>query len=400
MADRIWVISELYYPEDSGTGYFLTVLAESMAASREVHVICGQPNNWLRGVRAPRREQRHGVNIRRCRGTTLNKDRLPLRLINLFTITFSMFFAALLHIRRGDLVLVVTNPPTLPFPIVVAARLKRARCVLRIEDVYPEVLYAAGLMRPNSFLSRTANWMTRRLYRAADRVVVLGRDMEDLVARRLGSHNGNLVRITNWADVENVRPGCRLQNALLQQLGLTNKFVVQYSGTIGRIHGIEDILEAASQLGNSNIHFLFIGSGAKKPLVEQAASTLRNVTVLPVRPREELSISLNACDVAIVSLISGMTGVSVPSRMYNILAAGKPIIAVAEPDSELARLVLEERVGWVVPTTDRHKLADVILQAASGQESLATMGTRARGVAEKYSKENIIAMYQQMLSAI
>lgn len=402
MSRRIWVISELYYPEDAATGYFLTGIAEGLAVGNgEVHVICGQPGYWARGTRAPRRETRNGVKILRCRGTTLNKDKLVLRLVNLATITVSMFLTALLHIRRGDLALVVTNPPTSPFAIALAARLKGARCVIRIEDVYPEVLYATGLMRAGSFPAKVVERVTRRLYLEADRIVVLGRDMEQLVARRLGHHNGNLVRIPNWADVNSICPVRRSQNPLLRELGLTDKFVVQYSGTIGRSHGIENILDAARRLrGNASIHFLFIGTGAKKCLVDHAAANLTNITALPLQPRSRLPISLNACDAAIISFIPGMSGVSVPSRMYNILAAGKPIIAIAEADSELAQLVLEEQVGWILTTKESQRLDEVILQAASQPHRLAEMGSRARSVAERYSRERIIELYRNMLQDI
>ena len=128
--------------------------------------------------------------------------------------------------------------------------------------------------------------------------------------------------IPNWADLEDIAPSDRQENALLSTLGIADRFVVQYSGNIGRTHGIDTLLSAADRLRDDRVQFLFIGDGAT---------------------------SLNACDVAVVSLAPGMSGVSVPSRMYNILAAGKPIVAVADDESELARVVREEQVGWVVP---------------------------------------------------
>lgn len=398
MAKRIWIVSELYYPEDSGSGYVMTGVAEGLATSHEVGVICGQASHWRRGIRALRRERRNGVDIRRCRGTTLNKDVLLLRLVNLITITVSMFFAALRHVKRDDYVLAVTTPPSSPFAIVLACRLKRARFILRIDDVYPDALFATGLMRPGSLLARVAGWFTRRLYRAAERVIVLGRDMEQLVSKRIEDNPSRIVRIPNWAELKMIVPECRRRNALLQELGLTDRFVVQYSGTMGRTHGLETIVQAAEALrSRTDIHFLFIGSGAKKDVVDQAASRLANVTVLPIRARSDLSVSLNACDVAIVSFIPGMAGISVPSRMYNIFAAGKPVIAVADSNSELALVVREEDVGWVVPPLEPGGIRNAILDAVDHPARLVEIGLRARRLAEKYSRDRIIECYATMI---
>jgi hypothetical protein len=195
----VWVASELYYPEETSTGFLLTRIAEGLAESFDVHVICGQPTYSARGRRAPRRERRNRVEIERCWSTTLDKDRLPLRLLNAVTISASMFATALRRFRRGDSVLVVTNPPFLPFVIAAAARLRGARPALIVHDVYPEVLTAAGLAGEDSAVTRLAGALTRALYRGVDRIVVLGRDMHALTVRKLGPEADKIVIIPNWA---------------------------------------------------------------------------------------------------------------------------------------------------------------------------------------------------------
>lgn len=271
--------------------------------------------------------------------------------------------------------------------------------VLRIEDVYPDAMFAAGLMKPGSVMARMAGWLTARLYRAAERVIVLGRDMEQLVSSRLKDRADHLVRIPNWAETGAITPECRASNLLLKELGFVDRFVVQYSGTMGRTHGLETVLEAAEKLSHrDDIRFLFIGSGAKKNVVDQAAARLPNVVVLPVRDRNQLSTSLNACDVSIISFIPGMAGVSVPSRMYNIFAAGKPVIAVADSHSELALVVEEDDLGWVVPPLDPSGIVNAILDAAAGADRLAAVSLRARQLAERYSRERIIEQYLALLA--
>lgn len=402
MPGTIWVISELYHPEDNATGHLLTHIAEGLAERYPVRVLCSQPTYNARGTRAPVCEEHGGVPIRRCRATALNKNVLVLRVINLVTISIALFVQTLARVRRGDFVLVVTNPPLLPFLVAAACKLRGAPFLLLIHDVYPEVLAATGMVKPDALLARGVDALSRRLYRGAERIIVLGRDMARLVAPKLGPARNNLVVIPNWADLDQVCPTPRPSNALLRKLGLTDKFVVLYAGNMGRTHGLEGLAQAAATLrSDTDTHFLFVGSGAKRLWLENVirASGLGNMTVLGNRPRSEQQTFLNACDVAVISFVPGMAGVSVPSRMYNLLAAGKPILAVADADSELALVVEEEAIGWVVPPGRPDQTARAIREARSDPERLAQMGRRARRVAEsKYSLRHAITAYQTMIA--
>ncbi|MGH7555016.1 MAG: glycosyltransferase, partial [Longimicrobiales bacterium] len=177
-ATRLWVVSELYYPEQTSTGYFVTRIAEGLARDYEVHALCSQPTYSARGIVAASRERRNGVMVQRCRSTRLDKNIRPFRLLNLVTFTTAVFATALRRFRAGDMALVVTNPPLIPYAMFAACRLKRARLVLLVHDVYPEVLVATGVAEANSRLVRWWHRASRKLYRGADRIVVLGRDMK------------------------------------------------------------------------------------------------------------------------------------------------------------------------------------------------------------------------------
>jgi colanic acid biosynthesis glycosyl transferase WcaI len=379
---RLWVVSELYYPEETSTGYFLTQIAEGLARDFPVSVLCSQPTYSSRGQRAPARETRHGVDIHRCRGTVLDKDVLPFRLLNAVTITVSVFVKALAAFRRRDVVLVVTNPPFLPFLVHLAAVLRGARSLLLIHDVYPEGLVAAGFTGRRSALAAGLTWITRALYRSVDGIVVIGRDMKALVRKKLAGAATPVSVIPNWSDTHDVAPSPRATNPLLARLGLLDAFVVLYSGNMGRTHDLESALAAAEALPGE-AHFIFMGWGAKRAMLERAAPGRPNVTVHPPVPRAELSTSLGACDVALISFVADMAGVSVPSRMYNVLAAGRPILAVADADSELAMLVREAGIGWVVAPGDSAGLVRAVREARSDPARLARMGAEARRLAEE-----------------
>ncbi len=400
---RVWFVTELYHPETTSTGYFLTRLAEGLACEGPVSVLCAQPTYSAHGNHAPVRETRHGVDIRRCRSTTFHKDRLTGRLINLLTMSVTMFFAAVRDLRRNDVVIVVTNPPTLPFVILLAARLRAAHFVLLVHDVYPDVLYAVGTLKPHSIIARVAEGIARQPYRAAARVVVLGRDMKALAERKLNGQGEKIVVIPNWADVDDVVPMARDSNVLLHTLGLASKWVVQFSGNMGRTHGVEVVIEAARQLRTSSpdVHFLMCGSGARfADLQREANRANSNMTVLSTKPRAELNLLLNACDVSVICFRPGMAGVSVPSRMYNVLAAGKPIIAVADDHSELAQVVKDEDVGWVVPPERADRLANTIANARTDAEGTAARGARARRAAQHYTLPHAIAKYLTLVQSL
>jgi glycosyltransferase involved in cell wall biosynthesis len=396
---RLWVLSELYYPEETSTGYVVTRIAEGLAADFDVRVLCSQPTYASRGIRAPDTEVRNGVTIRRCPSTTLDRTVRVYRLLNMLTISVSQWVVAVASVRRDDLVLVVTSPPLLPFVVATVARLRRASLFLLVHDVYPDALTASGLISRTGFLAKRLRRLSQWLYGSALRIIVLGRDMKCLVETVMRVPGDRIAIIPNWADAETIRPTKRAENALLAQLGLTDKFVVQYTGNMGYTHGLECLVGAMEKLRtDEDVFFLFIGAGVKKAWLHAKVREfdLPNVSVLH-RSRSDQPNILNACDVAIITFVAGMAGVSVPSRMYNIFAAGKPVIAVADDESELAVVVRDERLGWVVPPGDADGIVQAVLAARRQPDVLLDMGRRARAVAERYSLSSVIEAYRRLL---
>jgi len=399
--NRLWVVTEPYYPEETSTGYYLTRIAEGLAQDFDVKVICGQPNYSARGVVAPKREIHKDVEIFRAAGTTLDKNVIFFRLVNMLTHGFSVLVNALRHFRRGDRVLVVTTPPSLPFVVAIAALFKGAPYTLLIHDNYPEILIAAGKTRPGSTLATTMSFFNRWLYKSATKIIAVGRDMHEMLLKKTAGLDVPIATIPNWAELESVEPAPRDQNALLKELGLMNKVVFLYAGNLGYPNDIESIVEVADRLReNEHLHFIFLGAGVKRRWLESevAERSLSNITVLDPRPRSEQIVFLNACDVGIVSLVEKMVGVSMPSRTYNILAAGKPILALTEEGSEIARVVEEEQVGWVVRPNDPDSLTGTVELILENRSSLSSMGPPARQAAlSKYSLETALQKYRDEL---
>jgi len=400
---RLWVVSELYYPEVTSTGYYLTQIAEGLTDTFDVKALCGQPNYSARGTRAPKREVRNGVEIFRAGGTTLNKNVIAFRLVNMLTLGLSMFFLSLRFFRNGDRVLVVTNPPTLPFVIAVSSLFRGAVYTLLIHDNYPEILVAAGKAGDKSLVVKFLGFWNRWLYKHAARIIAVGRDMLELLKAKTQGLDIPISVIPNWAELETVEPRPRAENSLLKELGLFDRFVLLYAGNMGYPNDIETILAAAKILDaepRPRFHFVFLGAGVKLSLIKAfvAENELANITILDPRPRSEQIIFLNACDAALVSLVSRMKGVSMPSRTYNILAAGKPIVAITESGSEVDLVIKDDEVGVNCEPGDIDGLLNAVNDLARDPEALSAMGERARTAAlERYSLETALSAYRRAL---
>ena len=229
---RLWVVSEVYYPELTSTGYYLTAIAEGLADSFDVKALCGQPNYSSRGVKAPKRELHNGVEIYRAAGTRLNKNNIILKLVNMLTLSLSMLFHSVSKFHRGDRVLVVTTPPTMPFLIAAASLLRGSPYTLLIHDAYPEVMAAVGTVKRNSFFYRTIDYFNRWLYKHARKIIVVGRDMKNLISKKSSGLNISIDYIPNWAEIDDVKPRQRSENSLIAELGIENKLIVLHAGNI------------------------------------------------------------------------------------------------------------------------------------------------------------------------
>ena len=403
---RLWIASELYYPEETSTGYFMTKLAEGLVSDFDVRVISGRPSYSERSVPVASSEVRNGVRIRRMASTRFDKDNVLLKLINQTLFSTSAFVFGLLHFRQNDVLLTVTNPPTLPIALVVPARLRRVNSVLLLHDVYPQVLIAAGMLKPTGTIYRLLEVFFRKIYQSFRTIIVVGRDMEEVVRSMIGDNGPHIAMITNWGDTDEIVPLDPAQNEFRREHGLLGKTVIQFSGNIGRTHDVVTILDAAEDLvDRPNVQFLFVGYGGKVEFIrsEIARRGIQNVTLLKRQPRSRLNEMLCASDATLITLVDNMFGLSVPSRMYNVMSAGVPIIAIADPRSELCLTVAEADCGWIVDEDVRKTLGNIVclLDAPDGRSEGQRKGKNGRiAVCRKYTFYNILAKFKSELISL
>ena len=401
MLKTLWIISR-FYAEETGTGYSVTRTAEGLTRYYSVRVLCGQPDYVYHDRRAPSSEIVNGVQIFRSAATNFSNRNLLVKMLNMLTSSVSILWMVIKHVQRDQPVIIVNLPPLLPLLTLPVCRLKGARVSLLVHDVYPESLVVAGVLPPNSATESFLSLVFNRLYRMADNIIVLGRDMQSLLATKTQSGGSRIAVIPNTADVDEIHPVSRENNGLLKKMGLVGKFVVKYAGHMGRTHGLEMLVGGAQLLNelDPDIHLVFSGSGPKKAWLESiiASKRLNNVTITPFSPRSEIEDSLNACDIGVISMLPGMAGISVPGRIYDLLAVGKPVIAVTDAQSEAALLIREEKVGWVVEPEDISGLVLAIQSAKADPVRLVEMGRRCRWVAEnKYARCHQVDAYYELI---
>ena len=295
------------------------------------------------------------------------------------------------HLRGGDIVIVVTNPPSLPFAIAPLARWRGARCVLDVNDLYPDALVCAGLLRASGWPARSLLWLTRCLYRQLDHIVVDGRDAQRLLRAR-STGTAPVQFIPYWSDVDLARPA-----------RAADDFVVLYAGNMGRLHDLPTVLRAAQLLQDEpRLRWRFRGDGVRRRQSEAFAADQRlaNVSFVDARPWTELADVLAEGDVGIIAMQAGSAGMATPSRMYNLLAAGKPIIAITDAGSELADMVLENQAGWTIAPGDAPALAGLLRRLLADRDSVRAAGHRALAASALYPRSRRIEAFRSLLCTL
>jgi putative colanic acid biosynthesis glycosyltransferase WcaI len=390
---RLLVLNQYYWPCYEADGRLLTQLCEGLAREWDVSVVTGAlPHAGAERV------VRNGVETVRVASTAFERSRMGLRAVN-----YGSFFALALWwsllSRPPDVVLSYTNPPFVGDVAWAAARRFGAPLIVAVQDVFPETAVALGRLRARpavAALDATVGFALRR----ADRVVALG----DTMRRRLeekGVAPERIAVIENWVDPDEIRPEPQV-NAWSEARGLAGRFVVMHSGNVGHAQDLDTLVRATALIGEPAVDVVIVGSGVRLGEVRELAEAVAvPVRFLPFQSDGVLSQSLSTAAVHVVGLARGLAGYVVPSRVYGVLAAGRPLIAAAEEISETARLVRKVGCGVVVPPGDPHALAAAVRAARDGQYDLDAMGGRGREyVLREASREAAVSRYLALLEDV
>lgn len=377
---KLVFVNRYFHPDHSATSQMLSDLAFALAEQGwPVQVITSRQRYDDPAADLPATETVAGVRIHRVRTPRFGRGRLAGRLLDYLGFYLGAGLALARLADRDTIVVAKTDPPLLSIPAALICRLRGARLVNWLQDLFPEVATALGVRGLQGLFGRLlVRWRNRSLTAAWRNVAIGERMRERLLAE--GVDPAAVRVIPNWADGSAVTPQPAEDNPLRRDWGLQDKLVVGYSGNLGRAHEIDTLLDAAERLrDHHDILFLVIGGGALLPALRDAvqARGLDNMQFRPYQPRERLADSLGAADLHLVILRPELEGMIVPSKYYGIAAAGRPALFIGDTDGELARLLHDADCGVAVAPGDGEALARHILELR-GSERRHTLGQRAR----------------------
>jgi colanic acid biosynthesis glycosyl transferase WcaI len=401
---RIIFLNRFFYPDHSATSQIVSDLAFHLAASTmDVHVITsGQLYDSPRASLA-KEEVVNGVHIHRMPTTRFGRSSLLGRAIDYTSYYGLMWRRARSLAGPGDTLVAKTDPPLTSIVAIRVALRRKARLMNWLQDIYPEIAGELGvpLMR-GTFGHALCKLRDHSLQHAAANVVVGERMAQRL--QSLGVASDRVHVIPNWSDDEALCPVRPEENPLRREWGLEQKFVVGYSGNLGRAHEIDTVLSAAALLrDHPRIVFLFIGGGHQFDRLGRLAnerSLGQMFRFIAYQPQELLKFSLSVPDVHLISLRPELEGLIVPSKFYGVAAVGKPLISITARDGEIARLVRQHECGLVVEPGNGQALAEALINLCNDLARVTEMGKRARSMLDcQFTRQHAFARWEKLLAA-
>lgn len=400
---KIIFVNRFFHPDHSATSQLLSDLAFFLAREgSDVIVVTSRQKYDDPLAKLPKTETCDGVRIVRVWTSRFGRVVTIGRGLDYLSFYISAFFCMLKLAGRGDVIVTKTDPPIISVAGAVVSRIRKAALVNWIQDLFPEVAQALGFRfgrRTGRLLVRLRNMSLK----AAVCNVVIGSLMQKkLIDAGVPSNRVKIVH--NWADPIGIYPISRVANKLRESWGLQDKFVVGYSGNMGRAHEFLTVLNAAELLRHrEEIVFVFIGGGAQKNYVQEEVNKrrLENIVFMPYQARNDLAESLSVPDLHIVSLWPNLEGLIVPSKYYGIAAAGRPTIFIGAPDGEIAQILAESDGGASIGIGDADSAARFICHLCDAKSERERLGKNARAFFDsRYSQPHALRKWQNVLKRI
>lgn len=391
---RVLVLCPHYEPDTAPTGVVMTEIAKRLVElGHELHIVTSLPwyehhridqawrGRWWRVERMP------WGSITRVHPFPTDKTNIPARALGFAGFTVLALLAAIVRRRRPDVVLTMSPPLTLGVAGWLAARLRRSACVFNVQDIFPDVAIEVGAISSRRVI-RVLQWLESFVYKRADAVTVLSSDLRDNVAAKIGRQDPGKVRvIPNFVDTDRVRPGPR-DTAYRREIGAGDRTVVMYAGNVGFSQPLDLVIETARRWEATgerrDVLFVINGGGSERSRLEAAAAGLESVRFVDFQPPERLPEVLASADIHLIALREGLARSSVPSKLYSILAAGRPVFASIDPGTEVSRVLAEHRCGTSVPPEDLEAFAAGLGALIDDADGRAAMGDRGRAFVETW----------------
>jgi glycosyltransferase involved in cell wall biosynthesis len=400
---QIIFLNRYFHPDQSATSQLLTDLAFDLAQDHEVHILTSRQRYDDPTVHLLPEEIVKNVQIHRVWTSHFGRQRLLGRALDYLSFYLTAAWQLWRLARSGDVIIVKTDPPLMSIIASPIAKWRGAVLVNWLQDIFPEIAVALGVIGKPGRTLQFLQWLRNRSLISAKQNVVLGDKMANYLSSQ-GIPQRQITVIPNWADGQAIQPLAAEYNPLRTEWQLQDKFVVGYSGNLGRAHEFTTILEAAAQLiDNPRMVFLFIGSGPQKRWLEAEVIKrhLTNVLFKPYQPRERLGESLTVPDVHLISLRPSLEGLIVPSKFYGIAAAGRPVLYLGDKDGEIPRLLHLHQCGMTLAEGDSQGLVEVIKRLTETPEECLQFGRNARTLFEQcFEKTLALQEWRRVLASM
>jgi glycosyltransferase involved in cell wall biosynthesis len=391
---HILLLNQYYPPDTSATAKMAAQVAEKLAERHQVTVIAGRPSydpDEFYPFAFLRRDIRDNVTVERVASTAYPRHQMRRRVSNYLSyLALAVPRALAIH---PDIVLAMTDPPVAGIAGAFIARMADRPFVYNIRDLYPDMAIGGDIVQPNRWVDRWEKMHRRALHQAV-RVIVLGDDMRERIISK-GVSPDRVVVVRDGASFPPLLP--ERDDLVVQKIRCGFPFVVLHAGNLGFYGAWDSVLKAADILRNENTGLVFVGDGANRAAMEISAKPLPNVRFLPFFPIEQVSHVMMAGDVHIVTVRRGLEGVVVPSKLYSILAAGRPVLAIAAAESDAARIVRESGCGISADPDDPAAIAAAIRELRNDQNRLIQMGIRAKETAAKYARVDELERFAEVV---
>lgn len=382
---HILLLNEYYPPDTSATAKMAALVAETLAQKHKVTVVAGRPS-YDPEEHYPfallRRDVRNKVVVERVGSTAYPRHQMRRRVSNYLSYLALAVPRALAI--RPDVILAMTDPPVAGIAGAFVARLAGRPFVYNIRDMYPDMAIGGDIVRPSGWVEHWER-MHRNALRTAARVIVLGDDMRERILAK-GVSADRVVVVRDGTVFPTSTP--TQEDSVVREIRGDFPFVALHAGNLGFYGAWDTLLKAAEILRNENVGLVFIGDGANRAALQAQAANSPNVRFMSFRPVEQVPHVMMAGDVHIVTVRRGLEGVVVPSKLYGILAAGRPVLAVADPRSDAARIVVESGCGLTADPDDPGSVAAAIRELRADPARLNEMGYRGKAAAQKYARVN------------
>jgi len=400
---KILLLNQFYPPDVAASGQLLADLAEGLAGKgNKVYVVCSRRAYGGGGEKYPARQIINGVHIRRVAATGFGRDNTVGRLIDYLSF-YVLAACKALVLPRMDICIVLTTPPFIGLCAVMLLLVKGTRPVLWVMDIYPEIAAAYGTLKKGGLPHRCLARISRVIYRRARLIISLGEVMTERLIEA-GAEKEKITTVHNWVPGEAVRPILPGNSVLRRELNLNGRAVLMYSGNLGIGHELETVVRAIKELGeDGGIEALFVGNGKMRQPLEKLTGDLNLNCIrfcLPV-PLEKLSDTLAAAQIHLVSQKSGTEGLIVSSKIYGVLAAGRPTLFIGPEICEPAIILRKSKSGIIVRPGDINGAAEALRKLAGDRQMRQTMGRCAREYYENnFGRDRSISQIYKAIEAI